>query len=323
MILADLGEQDRDLFLYSGSIDQKSVNDFFLAVLTRQEKPRSNISLILTTWGGDPHQAYRMAWLLKRLYSTFRVVVLGPCKSAGTLVAVGANELAFGLLGELGPLDIQLTKPDEIAVTNSGLDTLGALAIMRSQAFNSFEENMVDIINKSRGLVSMKAASDMAAQLVIGLFQPMIQQIDPHRLSEVNRMMRIAKEYGKKLGMPNLKDDKESQLDRLIEDYPSHGFIIDKDEAGTIFNTVLEASEHETNTAIIYPYSLTPSDKTKVIDIGTGLEKLVAELDGDKMEETEHGETTVGQTGPKKRRASRKGPTASHKGIQKDEPTSG
>ncbi len=218
MILADLGEQDRDLFLYSGSIDQNSVNDFFLAVLTRQEKPRSNISLILTTWGGDPHQAYRMAWLLKRLYSTFRVVVLGPCKSAGTLVAVGANELAFGLFGELGPLDIQLTKPDEIAVTNSGLDTLGALAIMRSQAFNSFEENMVDIIKKSRGLVSMKAASDMAAQLVIGLFQPMIQQIDPHRLSEVNRMMRIAKEYGKKLGMPNLKDDKESQLDRLIEE---------------------------------------------------------------------------------------------------------
>ena len=37
-ILSDLEKQDRDLFLYSGSIDQKSVNDFFLAVLTRQEK---------------------------------------------------------------------------------------------------------------------------------------------------------------------------------------------------------------------------------------------------------------------------------------------
>ena len=323
MILADLGEQDRDLFLYSGSIDQKAVNDFFLAALTRQEKPRSNISLILTTWGGDAHQAYRMAWLLQQLYSTFRVVVLGPCKSAGTLVAVGAHELAFGLFGELGPLDIQLTKPDEIAVTNSGLDTLGALAIMRSQAFNSFEEHMVDIINKSHGLVSMKTASDMASQLVIGLFRPMIQQIDPHRLSEVNRMMRIAREYGKKLGMPNLKDDKESQLDHLIEDYPSHGFIIDKDEAGTIFNTVLEASEHETHAAMIYPHSLTPSDETKVIDIGAELEKLVAGLDGDKMEETENGETTAGQTGPKKRRASRKGSKASHKGIQEDDQPNG
>ena len=263
-----------------------------------------------------------MAGLLQKFYSTFRVVVMGPCKSAGTLVAVGAHELAFGIFGELGPLDIQLTKPDEIAVTNSALDTLGALAIMRSQAFNSFEDHMVDIIRKSRGAVSMKTASDMAAQLVIGLFQPMIQQIDPHRLSEVNRMMRIAREYGKKLGMPNLKDDKESHLDHLIEDYPSHGFIIDQAEAGTIFNTALDASQHETSTAFIYPDSLTPSVKTKVIDIGTELEKLVAEPGEDNKEETENGETTV-QSGPEKRRAGRKSPTASHERIQKDEQTSG
>ena len=298
--------------MYSGSIDQKSVNDLFLAILTKQEKPHSNVSLILTTWGGNAHQAYKMARFLLKWYSTFRVVVMGPCKSAGTLVAVGAHELAFGLFGELGPLDIQLTKPDEIAVTNSGLDTLGALAIMRSQAFNSFEDHMIDIIKKSRGAVSMKTASDVAAQLVIGLFQPMIQQIDPHRLSEVNRMMKIAREYGKKLGMHNLKDDKESQLDHLIGDYPSHGFIIDKDEAGTIFNTVLDASQLEQSATIIYADSLSPSDETKVIDIGTELEKLVATPDVDKKEDTGNGDKKD-QTGSNKKRASRKGPTASRK----------
>ncbi len=30
--------------------------------------------------------------------------VIGPCKSAGTLVAIGAHEIAFAPHGELGPL---------------------------------------------------------------------------------------------------------------------------------------------------------------------------------------------------------------------------
>ena len=223
---------------------------------------------------------------MRKSYSTFRVVVMGPCKSSGTLVAVGAHELAFGLLGELGPLDIQLTKPDEIAVTNSGLDTLSALAIMRSHAFSSFEEYMVDIVAKSKGTVSMKTARDVAAQLVIGLFQPMIQQIDPQRLSEVNRMMKIVKEYGKKLGMPNLSENKESKLDHLIENYPAHEFIIGREEAETIFNTVLDASQSEQSGALIHTNSaMSPSNRTNIIDIRDELEKLVAIPDGEKKGE--------------------------------------
>jgi ClpP class serine protease len=40
--------------------------------------------------------------------------VSGYCKSAGTLIALGANELAFGEHGELGPLDVQIAKRDEV-----------------------------------------------------------------------------------------------------------------------------------------------------------------------------------------------------------------
>ncbi len=318
-ILSGLKEEDRDLFLYSGSVDPVSVNNLFIAVLARQTEPRSNVSLMLTTWGGDPHQAYRMARLFQKFYSTFRVVVMGPCKSAGTLVTVGAHELAFGLLGELGPLDIQLAKPDEIAIINSGLDTIEALTIMRGQAFSTFESCMIDIIKKSGGAVSLKTASDVASQLVIGLFQPIVQQIDPHRLAEVNRMMRIAREYGKRLGMPNLKDDKESWLAHLIEDYPEHGFIIDKDEAGSIFNTVLDASEFEQSAAMIYVNSVTtPSDKTNIIDITRELEKLVATPNEKKKEYAKNGDTKD-STERNKKRTGRKGSTASHKGISRNE----
>ncbi len=305
--LDTLRGEDRDLFLYSGGIYPQPANQLVLSVLQRNPR-KKNVSLLLTTYGGDAHQAYRLARLFRRLYKSFRVVVFGPCRSAGTLIAVGANALSFGVIGELGPLDVQLPKPDEIVLQSSGLDALEALAMLREAAFDAFESYMVEIVNKSSGRVSTKTACDISAQLVIGLFQPISQQIDPHKLSEVNRMMKIAKDYGERLGTPNLKT---GQLDHLIEDYPSHGYIIDHEEAGDIFDKVLAASEAESATAGFHSNEVvTPASPAtaKVIDIVSELEKL-AETDSN-GDQNEADQTNT------KRRARRKGNPAPRKRKQ-------
>lgn len=322
-ILDELKEEERDLFLYSGGIDQESVNTLFSILTTKQEKHK-NVSLILTTWGGDAHQAYRIARLIQNNYSVFRVVVAGPCKSAGTLVAVGAHELAFDLLGELGPLDVQLTKSDEIIGTKSGLDTLQTLFIMRNEAFSAFEKYMVDLIRKSTGTISTKTASDVATQLVIGLFQPVIQRIDPHRLSEVERMMKIAMEYGKRLGMPNLKQDEESQLDHLIQGYPSHRFIIDKEEASTIFKTVLDASQLERKVITFFlNFVKTPSQDPVIIDVGTHLQNIFTRIDGEEIlksnEEKKGNGIAEEQIGENNQRASGEAHGASREGTPRNQ----
>ena len=310
-VLTELEKEDWDLFLYSGSITKESVDNFLGIVLQKQEK-KKNVSLILTTLGGVPDQAYRMARLLQKTYSTFRIVVFGPCKSAGTLVAIGADELAFGLLGELGPLDVQLNKSDEIVGTQSGIDTLRPLAIMSTEAFNVYVKYMVDLTGKSKGAISMKTASDIAANLVTGLFQPIMQQIDPHRLSEVSRMMNIAREYGKRLKMPNLKGNKESQLGYLIESYPSHGFIIDEEEAKTIFDKVLEVTSIEQDVMRLYYNLVTkPSEKTQIIDIEKALKKYFKDINGESMlqskEEKIGNGITREQGGKNEERTSREG----------------
>lgn len=295
-ILTGLEKEDRDLFLYSGPIDEESVNNFLDKVSAKQNR-RKDVSLILTTLGGGADQAYRMARFLQKSYSTFkRVTVVGPCKSAGTLVAIGADELAFGLLGELGPLDVQLNKSDEIIGTKSGIDTLGTLAVMQTEAFNAFAKYMLDLTGKTKGAISMKTASDIAVNLVTGLFHPMIQQIDPHRLSEVSRMMKIAKEYGIRLGMHNLKNDTQS-LDHLIGGYPSHRFIIDKKEAETIFKTVLDITDIERDTMKLYPdYTTKPSRKAKIIDVEEVLEKYFEKIDGENMLESNQEKMSNGIT---------------------------
>jgi hypothetical protein len=56
--------------------------------------------------------------------------------------------------------------------------------------------------------------------------------------------MNVAKAYGERLVETgkNLSSDK---LDGLISDYPSHSFVIDRIEAGKIFNNVRQANGNE------------------------------------------------------------------------------
>lgn len=192
-------------------------------------------TLFLTTYGGDPHAAYRIARCLRHHYQEVRLVVPSYCKSAGTLIAIGATELGIGDMGELGPLDIQVSKPSEFNEQSSGLDIQQALNVTLAHSLDAFRRTLVDV--RFGGRLSTKLAGEFAAQVVAGIALPLYQQIDPNRLGELQRAMSIAKEYGERLNAysRNLKD---GALGRLIADYPSHGFVIDRKEAKELFHRV-------------------------------------------------------------------------------------
>jgi hypothetical protein len=65
-----------------------------------EAKRRPNLILLLVTEGGDPDAAYRIS-----RYEKFSCLVSGYCKSAGTLLLLGANQLIFSEHGEIGPLE--------------------------------------------------------------------------------------------------------------------------------------------------------------------------------------------------------------------------
>jgi hypothetical protein len=70
--------------------------------------------------------------------------------------------------------------------------------------------------------------------------RPIYEQIDPVRLAEIERLLRIASEYGDRLDAGNLKP---GALAKLLAGYPSHGFVIDRAEAGTIFSNISEPTD--------------------------------------------------------------------------------
>jgi len=265
LVQAYVSDTSSDLFLFSGEINSETC-DRFLDLVNSKENRQQTVALFLTTYGGDPHSAFRMAKCLKRRYGQTRLLIAGPCKSAGTLMALGVNELAFAETGELGPLDTQIAKPDEILPLNSGLDIFQALSIVTEHAFQCFEGNMLAIIRKSGGNISTKTAAEIASQLVVGMFTPISGQIDPLRLGEVQRAINIAKAYGERLGLPNAKPN---ALVKMVEEYPSHGFVIDMEEAQKLFNRVEAFSEQENQIyGLLKPILRYPDQSISIYDLG-------------------------------------------------------
>lgn len=72
----------------------------------------------------------------------------------------------------------------------------------------------------------------------------MYNQIDPNRLGEMQRAMRIAQEYGYRLNQSS-QSLRNGALDNLIAGYPSHSFVIDRKEAATLFSSVRPPTNSE------------------------------------------------------------------------------
>ena len=235
---------DADIVVYNGDLDRPL--ELSLIKECRENKKKENVFLILVTFGGSADCAYRVAKCFQNNYNKFILCVPGLCKSAGTLVALGAHEIVFGEYGELGPLDVQMSKKDDIWERQSGLTILDTLTALRKRCFTAFESIFLDIQLKSGNTITTVTAAEIASGLAVGLFSNIYKQIDPLHMGEVIRAMTVAQEYGDRLlqTSQNLNDE---ALQQIISGYPSHNFVIDFDEAKEMFKNArsLQGAEVE------------------------------------------------------------------------------
>jgi len=231
-----IGGESTDVIVYAGGMWPG--NDLELCSTVR-ENPyrRENVLLLLTTFGGLADTSYRIARCLQEVYSSgeFITFVDTFCKSAGTLLALGADRLIMSHDAELGPLDVQLKKPDEVEERVSGLATTQALNTLRLEVYDTFEHFFLAFRRKT-GITS-KIAAEVATELTVGIFSPIYSQLEPMRLGETQRSLLVADDYGKRLIERTTNADQQT-LDRLMSQYQSHEFIIDCTEAKELFNEV-------------------------------------------------------------------------------------
>lgn len=244
-------EHAADFLIYAGEISRRGA-DFVNHQL--EQRQGDNLILLLCTIGGDSHAAFKIARSCQAAYETIpkqhyksktdpTITVYVPtiCKSAGTIIALGADHLMMSSSSELGPIDTQLRKPEEVGELTSTLTPLQTMQSLQRQTAEIFVETFSTLRFDEKVSFSTKMASESAKELARAIVEPIAGQIDPYRLAETERMLKISSEYGRRLseGLSNLH---EGALQRLLADYPSHGFVIDKAEASSLFRNVTEPS---------------------------------------------------------------------------------
>lgn len=257
--LAD--DLNADVVFLNGDINS-GLDHRVITLCKKRKEKRENVLLVLTTPGGDAHVAYKIARYLQRSYKKFSIFAPGWCKSAGTLLAMGAHELIMSDFSELGPLDVQRGKADELWENNSGLIENAAFKALEGAALQMFKDYCMHMKEMSQGRVTFKTASDIAIKMIVGQLQPVYAQLDPLKIGENTRTMQIAEHYGFRLALHSKNLQNHECLEGLVSAYSSHAFVIDREEASGLFVNVSEADgRFEALSMAIGPYARFPIEQ--------------------------------------------------------------
>lgn len=190
---------------------------------------RDRVALLLESPGGEPDFAYRIARLIQRRTRDFIVIVPQYAKSAATLIALGANQLILANDAELGPLDIQLFDRER-EDTASALETVQSLERLSAFSLRTIDQTMLLLSRRSPKTtdVLLPIVLDYAAKFV----KPLLDKIDTVDYTLKSRELKVAEEYAVRLMKTNYPDKEAKEIvSKLVEYYPTHGFVIDSREA--------------------------------------------------------------------------------------------
>jgi hypothetical protein len=192
------------------------------------------LDVVLSGPGGDLEGAYLVARELRRRFEQVSVYVPFIAKSAATLIALAADELILGDLGELGPLDAQNNEKQhaDFPVTVSGLRPFKALEQLDLGVLNFYDAVVSRVVDK--GGMRLFDACGKAAELSSDVYKAMYSQIDPQRLAECARELEVGSEYSERIlrrYRPEVFERNGRKIiHRLVHAYPSHGFVLDVEE---------------------------------------------------------------------------------------------
>ena len=212
------------VFLYDeGRMIESDTDSIYTAVTSFLEK--KPVLLVLHSTGGYIEPAYLIGKLLHE-YSEGKLNIVVPrrAKSAATLVCCAASRIHMGSLSELGPIDPQLDKLPALALKNS-IEHIAELVTEFPQATNLFAQYL----------------SITVKPIHIGYYE---------------RIAKSAAQYAERLLYPhkNILGRLPGEIaNMLVYSYNDHSFVIDKQEAKSIFGEKIlqhNTKEYELGNAI-------------------------------------------------------------------------
>lgn len=195
------------------------------------------ISVQIDSAGGDIEDVFRLLRAIRQSADRVEAIVSSWAKSAATFFCLGADVIYMGPDAELGPLDPQIQDPKGGARRRSPLETFHALEQLRTYSLEALD-SIVQLLMR-RTHMDVPYAIEQAMPLLSAIVTPLYNQVDPHELGEMGRHLSVSEEYAKlvmgRWGYSDLDEDELADIVvRLVREFPTHGFVIDREEAERI-----------------------------------------------------------------------------------------
>lgn len=186
-------------------------------------------ALLIDSPGGYAESAYEIARLFQRHCGGFTPVVPRYAKSAATLLVLGGT-LIMGEDAELGPLDAQIFDPEREEML-SALNEVQALERLHLQAVEEVDLMMPLLQGRTNKKVS--TLLPMVLDFVASMKSPLLEKLDTVHYTQQARVLKEAEDYAVRLLQRTGSDERTAQEipSRLVNRYPDHSFVIDREEA--------------------------------------------------------------------------------------------
>ena len=180
--------------------------------------PVKKISLILYTSGGNTSAAWNLVNLIHMFCDDFEVIAPGKCRSAGTLISLGANRIVMTKQATLGPIDPTLQHPLGPAIP--GAPNPEARAGVSVEAVYGY----LDAIRDRK-----EAQEAIEAQALLDLSN----KVHPLVLGQIFRSRQQIRDLAQRLlSRQNIEARKSEQIiDFLCSESGSHDYTINRREA--------------------------------------------------------------------------------------------
>lgn len=220
-----------------GHIEDSDVRDIYQEFRSRgwtPSRPRKKVTVLLHTLGGNPDASYRVAQVIRDFASTVDYFVPEYAWSGGTLVALSADTILLGAFAALGPIDVTV---------GDGRNEIELASIEYYKRF------AIECLHDTVRAMS-RSEADHATEIESRLLCEMVDQVEAINIGALYRRSEITGRYARRLlidymfkSHPNRDRAAEILSNRLVKDFPSHGFALDFHMCRDLGLPISEASE--------------------------------------------------------------------------------
>jgi hypothetical protein len=185
------------------------------------------LDLLLFTRGGDTEAPWRIVTLMREFCNRFAVLVPYRAHSAGTVLAMGADEIVMTPMGVLSPIDPSRTHP--LLPRREGATEAEPISVQ------DMRHAMTFIRETAKPSEDTTYTPDAMAQIVTALFD----KIHPLAIGAIEQSYALSKLIATRclsthMTSPDDKDSIDKIVNRLCDDYKSHAYPICREEARDI-----------------------------------------------------------------------------------------